>query len=125
MLLMLGSLATIAVTLLASAVAAIAQYILKKYIRTFEFNTKEVIAIMTRDRTLLGIGLYGVSLVLYLYALRSTPVISLIYPIFSSSFIFIFLISRHVLKESFSSNRVLGIILIVIGIFLISLTFPA
>ncbi len=122
---MLGGFTVVLITIVAAAIAAIAQYIFKKNVKVFEFNMKEVFAILTHKKILIGIGLYAVSLVIYLYALRNTPVISFVYPIFSSTFVFIFLISRHALKESFSNNRTIGILLIIIGIIVISFTLPA
>lgn len=119
---MLPTFAVIALTLLAAAIAAFAQYIYKTSIKRFEFSLRELRVAFSNPRLLLGIALYVVSLLVYLYALSSTPVISFVYPIFASTFIFVFLISHHVLKERVSLHRSLGMLLVVLGIAIISVT---
>jgi len=119
---MLPTIAVIAITLIAAAIAASAQYIYKTSIKKFEFSVRELRVVLMNRRLLLGIGLYVVSLLVYLYALNAAPVISFVYPIFASTFIFVFLISHHVLKERVSMHRAIGMLLVVLGIAIISVT---
>ena len=121
---MLGVLEIIAITLVAAALAASAQYVFKKNLKKFRFDAAGIVSTLTHGKTLLGLLLYAVSLIAYLYALSSAPIVSFVYPIFSSSFIFILLISKYALKEEVSLHRSLGILLILVGIAIVSLTFP-
>lgn len=121
---MLGALEIISITLVAAAIAAWAQYIFKKNLRVFEFSAREIKLVLTHEKTLLGLGMYAASLVLYLYALSNAPLVSFVYPIFASTFIFVLLISRYALREHHSLHRVAGIMLIIAGIIMIAFTFP-
>jgi uncharacterized membrane protein len=112
----------ILITLAAAAIAAAAQYIFKKSAREFRLNIDGIISTFTRRSTLFGLAMYVASLAVYLYALYETPIISFIYPIFASSLIFVLLISKYALKEKVNLHRVLGIILILLGIVMISFT---
>jgi len=113
-----GGLEVIPITLLSAAIAAFAQYQYKKG------AAKSVIKMFKDKNTLAGGVLYALSLAIYLYALHATPVLSFVYPIFASTFIFVLLISMFVLKEKPSVRRIAGILLIIAGITLISFTFP-
>ena len=112
----------IVVTLFAAAVAAVAQYLYKKSVKKFGFSVKEIVRVFRNGHTVLGIALYVVSLLIYLYALHAAPVVFFVYPIFSSSLVFVLLISKYVLKERMGIRRVMGVALIVAGIAIISLT---
>ncbi len=119
-----GGLFVIAITLVAALMAAAAQYLFKRNLRTFRFTVKGIISILERRQTVLGLGMYFVSLLIYLYALHATPILSLVYPVFASSFVFVLLISKYALKERFSTARILGLALIVLGIALVALSYP-
>jgi drug/metabolite transporter (DMT)-like permease len=119
---LLSTPAVIALTLLAAAIAAFAQYLYKTSVKKFGFSARELWAAFTNRRLLLGISVYVASLLVYLYALRAAPVISFVYPIFASTFIFVFLISHLVLKERIGRYRALGMLLVVLGIAIISVT---
>jgi uncharacterized membrane protein len=121
---MLGALEVIAITMLAALISAVVQYIYKKNIRDFRMSLGGLVTILENRAVLFGMGLNVVALVVYLYALSSAPIISFVYPVFSSTFVFVFLISRYALKEKVTLHRVLGILLVIIGIGLISITFP-
>ncbi|MGA3021120.1 MAG: EamA family transporter, partial [Candidatus Micrarchaeales archaeon] len=112
----------ILITLAAAAIAATAQYIFKKSAKEFRLNISGIISTFKRRSTLFGLVMYLVSLIVYLYALYETPVVSFIYPVFASSLIFVLLISMYALKEKVNLHRVLGIILILLGIIIISFT---
>ena len=64
--------------------------------------------------------IYGTSFVIYLIALGHASLV-FVYPAFSSSFIFVMLISAFFLKERISARRAAGMMLIVLGITLIAL----
>lgn len=68
---------------------------------------------------MLGLGLYGVGTVLWLFALKELD-LSLAYPFVGISFIFVFLFSILLLQEPFHLNRLVGSLVIVIGIIILS-----
>ncbi len=120
--LMLSVAEIVLVTLAAAAIAAVAQYVFKKNVKKFGFNRKELIDIFTNRAMLAGLALYFLSLLLYLYALHAAPIISFVYPVFASTFIFVLLISKFVLGERIIIPRVIGMAMIIIGIIVISFT---
>lgn len=119
---MLSVTGVIALTLLAAAVAAIAQYFLKKGIRKFDFNLKDMLGAVKNRNAAIGVLAYAASFAIYIYALHATPVISFVYPIFASTFVFVLLISIFAFREKAGAYRIAGIFLIVLGIALVSLT---
>ncbi len=90
------------------AIAASAQYLFKRSVAKFKINLSGIWKVMTKRHMLLGLAMYLASLVFYLYALHAAPVVSFVYPIFSSSLIFVLLISKYVLKERMSVRRIAG-----------------
>jgi multidrug transporter EmrE-like cation transporter len=119
---MLSVALVILITLAAAVIAAAAQYIFKKSAKEFKLNIEGIINTFKRRSTLLGLTMYLISLIVYLYALHETPIVSFVYPVFASSLIFVLLISMYALKERVNLHRVLGIILILLGIVIISFT---
>ncbi len=109
-------------TLLAAALAAYAQYLFKKNVPSFKLNIKEILNLSKNRYLVIGIILYALSLLIYLVALSSGE-LSFVYPIFSSTFIFVFILSAFVLKEKISRIRVAGLALIILGIIIVSLTY--
>ncbi len=67
---------------------------------------------------LLGISLYGVSTIFYLFALQYGE-LSVVYPLTSMSYVFIAVLSVYYLGEKMTKNKWIGIILIIIGSFLV------
>ncbi|MDE1855460.1 MAG: EamA family transporter [Candidatus Micrarchaeota archaeon] len=122
---MLGAIEIIGITLLSAVIAASAQYLYKRGIAKFRFSLKEIINEFKKRDILLGGTLYIVSLAVYLYALDNAPLISFVYPVFASTFVFVLLISKLVFHERINLHRVAGMALIILGIAVISLTFPA
>ncbi len=120
---MLGELEIIAMTLAAAAVSAAAQYVFKRNVGEFGFSSRHVFGVLTNWRMVMGLGMYAVSFVLYIYALHAAPEISFVYSIFASTFIFVLLISKYALGERINAARALGMLLIVLGITLVSLTY--
>ncbi|VVB77077.1 4-amino-4-deoxy-L-arabinose-phosphoundecaprenol flippase subunit ArnE [uncultured archaeon] len=114
----------IALTLTAAAISAFSQYLFKRNVKEFAFSIKGMMTVLRNRYTLLGLGMYFVSFLLYIYALHIAPIISFVYPVFASTFIFVLLISKFVLHEKTTLPRVLGLCLIILGITLVSLTYP-
>lgn len=101
---------------------AYAQFVFKTQMPKFGMNTREIVAILRNKKILTAGVIYVISLLIYLGAL-SFGQLSIVYPIFASVFVFVMLVSRHLLKELMSPVRVLGLILIISGIVLTALTY--
>lgn len=72
------------------------------------------------SRLLLGVLFYGVSTVLYVVSLRAGQ-LSVIYPVVSLSYLWIFLFSRLVLGEKLTPAKLVGGALLIAGVSLIGL----
>lgn len=67
---------------------------------------------------LIGLLFYGVSLIFWLFALSKLK-LSLAYPATSLMYVFIILASWLILKETINFYQILGLIIILIGLFLL------
>ena len=112
----------IGITLIAALLVAYAQYLFKKNIGDFHVQKSHFLRLLKNKSMLLGVTLYVISLLIYLVALHYGQ-LSFVYPTFASSFIFIALISKYVLREEMNLKRIAGILLIVLGIIMVALTF--
>jgi drug/metabolite transporter (DMT)-like permease len=72
-------------------------------------------------QVVVGVLGYLAGLVIYLFALSKAP-LSVVYPLFASTFVFVAVISFALLKEPVSKLRIAGVLVIFMGIFLVSLT---
>lgn len=109
------------ITLLAALIASFGQLLYKKGVPKRIEKIRHVHSILKNRYIWLGGAAYLVSLAIYLYALQYAP-LSVAYPVFASSFIFIALVSALVLKERLSYLRMLGILLVFAGIVVVSST---
>lgn len=66
-----------------------------------------------------GLALYGVSTLLWIYALRTVE-LSYAYPLISLGYILVFIASYFIFHESISLLRLGGLVLIVSGIILVA-----
>jgi drug/metabolite transporter (DMT)-like permease len=109
------------ITLVAALIASVSQLLYKNGIRRELVSVHDFLALATNRAVLLGGLGYVLSLVVYLYALQAAP-LSVVYPIFASSFIFVSLISALVLKERIGKLRIAGVALVFIGISIIAVS---
>lgn len=116
---MLSTPYVVAVTLIAAAIVAYAQYVFKRAVPKFSFNTKGLVSLFTNKNVLFGMFAYGVGLIFYLVALGSGQ-LSFVYPAFSTTFIFVILISHFKLGERIGYKRLAGVLFILLGIILTS-----
>lgn len=72
-------------------------------------------ALFTSPFVFLGLFLYGVGTILWLFALKQID-LSLAYPFVGMSFIMVFLMGVFFLGEPFNMNRLIGTIIIIFGI---------
>jgi drug/metabolite transporter (DMT)-like permease len=110
----------ITLTLFSALIASLAQLLFKKKLPQ-KATMKTIIRAVFTPSIILGLVGYGASLAVYLYALSSAD-LSIVYPIFASSFIFTTILSAIVLKEKISARRAAGIVLIFIGVSIIALS---
>ncbi len=109
------------ITLVAALVASFSQLAYKKGLTSKLGSMREALMMFRKRQILMGLGGYIVSLLVYLYALANAP-LSVVYPTFASTFIFITLLSRHHLKERHGIRRTAGVLLIFVGIAIIALS---
>ena len=84
----------------------------------FKFAAKDLrlsFSVLLNWRLLLGMGLYLVAMVLFLYALRFGEV-SRLYPLIASSYIWIAILAAILLRERVTPLTIAGILCIVLGI---------
>ena len=112
---------TILLVLLMVFIITLAQTLMKKGINSLELSGLSDILtsygltqILTQPYILIGIVLYGLSVVVWLGAISRTD-ISLAYPLLSLSYIFLTISAIIFLNEHVSFTRWMGVILIFIG----------
>ncbi len=118
---MLSTMEVVALTVLAAAVVAFAQYLFKKGVPKFSASIGGVMSLLGNRLVVAGALTYMAGLGVYLVALGSGQ-LSFVYPAFSSTFIFVILISHFKLNERIGYLRIGGVALIIIGIIVIALT---
>lgn len=111
----------VTLTLIASLLSSYCQMLFKKGLNKKLNSVFEILRSLTNKYIILGLAGYLVSFILYLIALSSSQ-LSIVVPIFASSFIFVTLLSAYSLKEKISFIRVVGILLIFFGIVFVALT---
>ncbi|MGC8568054.1 MAG: EamA family transporter [Candidatus Micrarchaeia archaeon] len=110
------------ITFIAAFIAASAQIIFKRALSTEVKSLKQLVLLLKNRNLLFGIFVYFIGLAVYLYALKSTP-LSIAYPIFGSVFIFVILLSKTFLHEKIGIYKIIGVLLVVIGIFLVAANY--
>lgn len=109
-------------TLVAAVIASLAQLIYKNSLKEKVSHWKALIKAAKETYLLLGVFLYLVALGIYLMALDDAP-LSLVYPTFASTFIFIAIISTVWFKEKITLRRAAGLLVVFIGIALIAMSY--
>jgi drug/metabolite transporter (DMT)-like permease len=109
------------ITLVAALIASLAQVLFKKGLPAGIRKISHFVMLIKNKLVLSGICLYALSLALYLYALESAA-LSVVYPIFASTFIFVVITSALVLGEKISWKRGGGVLLVFIGVVIIAVS---
>lgn len=78
----------------------------------------DIMSWITNWQVLTGMVLYGTSAILFIVALKHGN-LSILYPIIATSYIWVTLLSIHVLGESFPRVKWIGLILIITGVYII------
>jgi multidrug transporter EmrE-like cation transporter len=113
----------ILIILAANITAALGQLILKVGMGQIGevdgIYLEKVIQMFTNPIVLLGLASYAVSTVFWLTAL-SRKDLSYVYPFFAVTIILVMILSYFVLHEQIGIYRILGVIVIILGILVIS-----
>lgn len=110
------------ITLVAALIASFAQVAFKKALGNKSMGVLGIVRAALTNRTIMaGLAAYMGSLALYLFALSHAQ-LSIVYPLFASTFIFIAVLSRLMLHEKLSATRAAGTALVFVGIVVIALT---
>ena len=105
----------IPLVLFCALLGATAQILFKSTAKELHFS----LALLLNWRLLTGMLLYGISMVLFLYALRFAAV-STLYPLIASSYIWAALMACYFLRERIAPPGIFGIAFIVIGVGLLA-----
>ena len=111
------------ITLVAALIASFSQIVFKRSMDNRIDGIRDFFTLLKKRDVILGFAGYLVSLIIYLYALsgKNAP-LSIVYPTFASTFIFISIISYFYLNEKFGAKRIIGILLVFAGIFIIAIS---
>ncbi len=110
-------LTAIGLVILGCFIGAFGAVYLKKGAADFSFNPLKLIK---NYQLIAGGMLYGIATVLYMMALRKGN-LSVLYPIVSTTYIFVSILSVKMLGEKMNRWRVMGIAAIILGVSLIGL----
>jgi drug/metabolite transporter (DMT)-like permease len=107
-------------TLIAALVSSLAQFMFKRSVKRID-SIAHLFGLLKNRGVLLGLLGYVVGFLIYITALSGGQ-LSIVYPIFASSFIFVTLISAKVLKEKITAIRAIGVLLVFIGISIVAIS---
>jgi uncharacterized membrane protein len=106
----------IVVVAICAVMGSVAQFLFKTGSATLEVNFWSLV---TNIKIMGGMGLYGFSAILFVFALKHGH-LSVLYPIVATSYIWVALISAKYLGEPLSILKSVGCVLILGGIILIA-----
>jgi uncharacterized membrane protein len=95
--------------------ASVGQLLFKSGSASLEFN---ILSLLTNLRIMSGMVLYGLSAVLFVFALKHGR-LSVLYPVIATSYIWVVIISAKYFKEPITISKFIGISLILFGVFFI------
>lgn len=106
----------ILLTALAAFIGSIGQLEFKRGADNLQFDIK---LLLTNYHLILAIAIYGLSTVLYVYALNK-GYLSILYPIIATSYIWTLIFSKILLKEPVGLTGWAGVFFILLGVTLIA-----
>ncbi|HVC58293.1 MAG TPA: EamA family transporter [Candidatus Acidoferrales bacterium] len=113
--------AVIFITLIAALLVSFSQILFKKGLKDRLHTRWDMLRLAKNKMIVAGVLIYLVAFVIYLYALSAAD-LSFVYPTFAASFIFIAILSSVFLKEKLGMLRILGVVLIFLGIAIVAVT---
>jgi multidrug transporter EmrE-like cation transporter len=109
---------SIVLFLIASLIGAVGQYLYKEGAQ--HAVGRNLMSFVLNWRILVGVLCYIGVMALFVAAFRIGGELTVLYPIYASTFIWALLIGTIFLKESFSLYKACGIVMIMAGMFLIA-----
>jgi multidrug transporter EmrE-like cation transporter len=112
----------IALILTSIIMGAVGQILLKvgaNRLGSINFNIDGLVSIIKNYYIIIGLVLFGTSFLLWVKILTKND-LSYVYPMVSISYIIIILASRFLFNEPFTINKIIGIIAIICGVFIIN-----
>lgn len=109
----------IVLTLIAAFISSLAQFCYKKSASKRVNSARDMLRLIMDRGVLAGLILYAAGLGVYLLALSGGK-LSVVYPAFASSFIFVTIVSAWKFKEKITPMMLLGMLLVFLGIALVA-----
>ena len=106
----------ILLTALAAFIGSIGQLELKRGANNLQFDLK---LLLSNYHLIIGVAVYAVSTVIYVYALNKEQ-LSILYPIIATSYVWTLVFSKFFLKESVGITSWTGVFFILLGVTLIA-----
>lgn len=111
------SMYSILIVLASCLISAVGAIFLKKSTKTITFKIKS----FTHNRLLIiGAALYSLSTILFVPALKNGE-LSVLYPLVSTTYIWVIILSYKFLKEHINIYKLIGIIVIIVGVVLMGI----
>lgn len=108
----------ILLTLLSTLMLSVGQILWKKGVSHKNLDALgQLVQIFFSAPIIIGIILYGMATVIWLYVLSKNNISSL-YPIFALSYFFVMILSAVVFNERIYLNNILGVIIIFVGVYI-------
>ena len=105
---------SIVIVLFCALIGAVAQLLLKLSSKSFSFNPRTWL----NKWLIIGAFLHLLSALLFIYALKQSS-LSLLYPLFATSYIWLSLLAAPFLREPMSKLKWIGILIIILGVIFI------
>ena len=106
----------ILLTALAAFMGSIGQLEFKRGATNLEFDLK---MLLTNHHLIIGVAIYALSTVVYVYALNKEQ-LSILYPIIATSYVWTLMFSKFFLKEQVGLTSWTGVFFILLGVTLIA-----
>ncbi|MFA5364432.1 MAG: EamA family transporter [Candidatus Bathyarchaeia archaeon] len=103
-------------TALSALIGSVGQIMFKRGANNLQFDIK---MLLSNYHLILGLAVYGVSTVLYVYSLSKGD-LSIIYPVVATSYIWTMMFSKIFLKEQIGLISWAGVAFILLGVTLIA-----
>lgn len=107
----------IGLVIIAAIIGAFGPVFIKLGTADLKFNLKSIL----NFHLIAGLFFYGLSVVIFIAALRLGEV-SVLYPVISTTYIWVALLSVKYLNEKMNRNKWVGVALIIVGVIMISIS---
>jgi multidrug transporter EmrE-like cation transporter len=105
--------------LLSVFLSSVGQIVLKYGAVKTESANHSLLISLINPTNIIGLALYGLSAVVWMLVLKRVE-LSYAYPMVSLGYVLVFIASYYLFGESLNFNRIIGLVLIMAGIFFVS-----